>query len=107
MRAQHDVEGAEEHTNGALHSPCTWRLHLNTCVVQPRLVGTCARKARQDTAPTAGGARPWKAEKKQKTAPRGSVSLDKGSPHTCWAEMGRGVVSLFRPSRPLTACTAG
>jgi hypothetical protein len=35
-----------------------------------------------DTSTTPG---PWKAEKKQKTASRGSLSLDKGSPHKCSA----------------------
>jgi Transposase IS116/IS110/IS902 family len=47
------------------------------------LVCTCAQKSRQDMRPTVDCARPWKAEKKQKTAPRGSLSLDKGSPHKC------------------------
>jgi hypothetical protein len=53
MRAQQSFSVAGDHTNGALHSPCEWRLHLKTCVVPPRVVGTCARQSRQDTAPTA------------------------------------------------------
>ena len=40
---QHAVSVAEANTNGALHSPCQWRLHRTTGVVQPRVVGTCAR----------------------------------------------------------------
>src|SRR5437016_5773856 len=35
--------------------------------------------------PTVDDARPWKAEKTQKTALRGSLSLDKECPHKCSA----------------------
>src|SRR5262245_20628527 len=57
-------------------------------------VGTSIQQSRQDTGPTAACARPWKAEKKQKTAPRGSLSLGKGSPHKgSAAYRGQGIVS--------------
>src|SRR5215467_700804 len=39
--------------------------------------GTSRQQSPQDTGPTAACARPWKAEKKQKTAPGRSLSLDK------------------------------
>jgi len=42
---------------------------------------TCAQKSRQDMRPTVDCAGTWKAEKKQKTAYRGSLSLDNGGPH--------------------------
>ena len=59
------------------------RQSLHKCLVQPicapvlrNQVRTCDRRS---TTPS-----PWKAEKKQKTAQRGSLSLDKGSPHKCY-----------------------
>jgi len=35
MRARHYFSVAEDTRHAALQSPCTWRLNLNTCVVQP------------------------------------------------------------------------
>ena len=60
------------------------------------LVGTCTQKSSQDTKLTADCARPWKAEKKAKTAHRRSLSLDKRSPHTCSA--GSSCASVSNPS---------
>src|SRR5215510_2453926 len=48
-------------------------------------VGTRIQKSSQDTTPSADNTRNPKAEKNEKTALRGSLSLDKRGPHTCWA----------------------
>src|SRR4030095_4969292 len=56
-------------------------------------VGTRIQKSSQSTRLRADNVGIRKAEKKKKTAHRSSLSLDKGSPHKCWArvvgEMGR------------------
>ena len=49
MRVRHYFSVAEVNRNAAAQSPPRWRLHLNTCVVQPGWVGTWARKSRQNT----------------------------------------------------------
>src|SRR4029453_19546140 len=85
MRAQNYFSVAENNPNGALQAPCRWRLNLNKCLVQPRLVGTCARKSSQDTAPTAGCAGFTLRKKTKKSALRESLSLDKKRPHKCSA----------------------
>ena len=58
-------------------------------------VGTRLWKSSQDTRPRADHAGTWKAEKKKKTAHRGSLSLDKGSPH-------KGSAWVLAPTEGLT-----
>jgi len=49
--------GRRESTSRSLQSLCTQRLHLKSCVVPPRSVGTSIRKSRQDTLPPDDDAR--------------------------------------------------
>ena len=81
MRARHDCEVAEEQPNGSLQWPRKWRSNLNTCVVQPRWLAPghsnhVSTRHRLLMAPE-----PGKRKKKQTTARRESLSLDKGMPH--------------------------
>jgi hypothetical protein len=82
MRARHACEVAEDHRNAALPSARQCRWHLKKGLVPPSGWAPADSKpvsarARRTTTP-----RPWKAENKQTTAQRRSVSLDNGSPHT-------------------------
>ena len=81
MRGRHYCSGAEGNRHAALQSPHRWRLHLKTGWGQPCLVGTWARKSRQNTRRDDAAAGMYTAGKKQKSALRGSVSLDKERPH--------------------------
>jgi hypothetical protein len=75
LRAQHCVEVAEAHRNGALPSSRRGRRHLHTCVVQPGSVGTWTRQSRQNTRPTVDGAGTDTAEKKENNPLSGAVCL--------------------------------
>ena len=71
MRGRHYCSVAEGNRHAALPSPQRWRLHRNTCVVPPCLVGTWARKSRQNTGLDAAAAGSYTAEKKQKIRSQG------------------------------------
>lgn len=62
------------------------------------LVGTRIQKSSQDTTPSADNARNPKAEKNEKTAQRGRLSLDKRGPHTCSAWTMIALVGPFEDS---------
>jgi hypothetical protein len=88
--------------NGSLHSPSPWRLRLDTCLVPPRQVGPCPQKARQNTRLTADYARPWTAEKTQKTAPREICPLTQGARPL----VSRGCDRSCEPGRWVSQCAA-
>src|SRR5262245_12027407 len=68
-------------------------------------VGTRIQKSSQDTTPSADNARNPKAEKNEKTALRGSLSLDKRGPHTCSAQAwGESPPLLVAPPWCLPSC---
>src|SRR5215471_2209894 len=70
----------------SLHSLSPRRENLNKCLVQP-CWGTRIRKRRRNTLPGMDCARPKAQRKKsQKSAPRGSLSLDNRGPHKCSAQ---------------------
>jgi hypothetical protein len=77
--------GRRERTGQSLQSSSQRRETLNTCVVQTRCVWTCLEKSSQNTLSETDDARTNTAEKKQKSALRGGLSLDNGGPHKCSA----------------------
>jgi hypothetical protein len=92
-RAQRHCSVAAQQVSLWLQSSLRRRESLKTCVVQPCTVCAVIWTSRQNTPPSADGARPWKAEKQQKTAHRGSLSLDNRGPHTCSAGSSAGVMA--------------
>jgi hypothetical protein len=99
MRARHAFSLAQTTRQAAVQSPCTWRLHLHTCVVQPRGVapedGNHVRtRDRLLTTPAF-----TRRKKTKKSALRSSVSLDKKRPHK---GQGRGApVKSFSVTTPV------
>jgi hypothetical protein len=92
--------GRRDHPERSLHSLSQRRENLNKCLVQP-CWGTRIRKRRRNTLPGMDCARPKAQRKKsQKSASRGSLSLDNRGP-SMWPHLS----SLFLAFR--TSCGAG
>jgi hypothetical protein len=85
MRAPICCQATEDQRAVALHSSSRRRASLNKCLVQTHIAAPEDRNQvrTRDWKLTVPG--PTQRKKSKKSAPRGSVSLDKRGPHKCWA----------------------